>query len=207
MPMTNNGMDQKFGRDTRLGFLINDEELRNPSTGAAPIALVDNNIVSAYVPVANTTETPTILAQPDLPRNVIMTVTDADSTIQKVTAKVIGKDYWYNPITEYLTHAGGGTAIVTGNYAFREFDRIETVTGGTVTPVSDTIEFGVGNKLGLPVRISADAEVKFKREDANLDTTGVIDEVYHTWTPATVPDAANRYYVTIASRYGVVPGP
>lgn len=204
MGFTNNSMDQESGRDTCLGFLMPEWTLSNPRTGVAPLTASPTVTVAAILPTA--TQTFTILAQPDVPRVTTMTLTDANSSIQQISAVVRGLDWWYNPISERITLTNSGTATATGTLAFRQIDSITAVCTGTIGG-GDTVSFGTGTALGLPVRIREVGDIKFKRVDATQDTSGVIyinADGSATWVGASVPDSARQFRITIASRFNVV---
>lgn len=199
----NAGMQQENGRDTLLGFLIPDLPLQNITSGAAPTTASTTAIVAAVLPTAGTAETMTIAAQPDVPRAITMTITDANASIQKITATIRGTDYWGNSISEILV--GDSAATFTTTKAFRTVTKITTVTVGTPAGL-DRVSFGTATALGLPARIKAETEIIAKRVDATQDTTGVVTinpDGSATWVPASVPNDVRKYYCTIASRWNV----
>jgi hypothetical protein len=88
-----------------------------------------------------------------MPRNLVVTITDADSSIASggyVTAFGINANG--ESVKEVFT-IGAGTATYTGNVAFAQV--IKAVVWGftvaEVTETDDNIKIGVGNKIGLPM--------------------------------------------------------
>lgn len=204
MATQNSSVDQQYGRDTFLGMRLFDHPIRNPRTGAAPITAAVNTLVTAIAITLNSEQTHTLAAQPDVCRNVTMNLVDANTSISGITAVVRGLDYWGNPITERLTKAGG-TGQVVGAMLFSQIDSIKTTATGS-SAAGDTVAFGIGTKLGLPVRLGDSSDVKFKRETANQDTTGVIAinaDGSASWLPANVPNGVRTYFVTVASTWGL----
>lgn len=86
-----------------------------------------------------------------MPRNLVVTITDANASITGGYVTVFGIDANGEPVKEVFT-AVGGTQTITGNVAFAQVTRA-VVWGftGTVTAADDNVKIGVGNKIGLPM--------------------------------------------------------
>lgn len=201
----NTNTDQEQGKDCCLGMIIPDVPLQNIRTGAAPEALDVDEFVTAVVMTYGSTQTYTILAQPDIPRPVSMTLVDGGSIVKQINAIVRGTDYWGNVIFERLvTTLGGGNETVLGTRIFRSITSITSTNTGAAG--ASTVSFGIYDAIGLHERIREESDILAKRIDAVQDTTGVIfinPDGSAIWTPASVPDAARKYYATIQSRYGI----
>ena len=152
---------------------LNTSELRNPALrkyaddhlnyagrflylGTPVVADVDRIVTSANMKVGAYT----VAAQPDIPRNVTVTVTAGDTADTMGTVVVVGTDINGNALTETITPVAGST--VAGTKAFKT---VTSVTGaGWVIDGSegtnDTITVGVGNLLGLPILIAAAANCR-----------------------------------------------
>ncbi len=99
----------------------------------------------------------TIIAQPDVPRTISMTVTqtDADDTMGKIT--FTGTDYLDQEITEEVAPNNASTSA-----GYKETTKaFKTVTsiigsGWAVSSAAhkDQIQFGKGKKIGLPIALS-----------------------------------------------------
>lgn len=94
-----------------------------------------------------------IAARVVMPRNLVVTITDADSSIVSggyVT--VFGVDANGETVKEVFTVAGG-TQTITGNRAFAQVTGavVWGFTAAEVTNTDDNIKIGVGNKIGLPM--------------------------------------------------------
>ena len=125
------------------------------SFGAALLADVDKVVVSVDMKVGAYT----IAAQPDIPRNITVTVTATDTADTMGTVVVVGTDIEGQPITETITPAAGST--VAGTKAFKT---VTSVTGaGWVVDAAegtkDKITVGIGTALGLPFKIIDNGQV------------------------------------------------
>lgn len=121
----------------------------------APIAADDNRIVVSedWKDVVLT-----LAAQPDVPRNLTATLTDANDSVSGVLT-FIGKDIRGRTITEVMTVALGVGKVFVGTKIFA------SVTSATITGSSgelngtDTVIVGVGDVIGVPMDLDADAVV------------------------------------------------
>lgn len=106
------------------------------------------------------TKTLTIAAQPDVPRNLTVLLTDANNSCTG-TLTITGKDIAGRTVTEVMTPDGlGGGKTLTGTKVFASVTSAVVVGKGGTTS-TDQIQIGVGNKIGLPVDIDASAAVTF----------------------------------------------
>jgi hypothetical protein len=127
-------------------------------TLGAPIALSANRIVTS---VNLTNAALVVAAQPDVPRNVIVTVTDTTPSITAGTVTVAGQDAYGNTITEVFDFSTFTSATAkTGTKIFGKVTSVVT-TGFTVLGGSgdELIVVGVGNVIGLPTDIVASTAV------------------------------------------------
>jgi len=140
----------------------------SPATGAdkfslivaallgSPIAATTNRIVSS-VNLTNTTFT--IAAQPDIPRNITIAVTDTTPSITAGTVTATGQDPSGVTVTEVLDLSSALT--LTGTKIFAKVTSVVaagvTVLGGSG---DETIIVGVGAVIGLPSSIAAVGAVK-----------------------------------------------
>jgi len=98
----------------------------------------------------------TLAAQPDVPRNLTLTVTDGNASISAFTITVVGVDAKGNAVTEAWVFGGG--LVQTGVVAFATVTSI-TITDLVGAGVGDTVDVGIGSKLGLANIIYATADV------------------------------------------------
>lgn len=123
--------------------------------GAPIVADDDRIIVSADMKIGDYE----IAAQPDVPRNVTVTVTTTGTTDTLGTITVTGTNYADEVISEEITLEAGST--VAGIKAFK---KITSITGAgwvidEVEGTADKITVGVGNKIGLPLALDKDSEI------------------------------------------------
>lgn len=88
-----------------------------------------------------------------MPRNLVVTITDADSSIASGgNVTVFGIDANGESVKEVF-EVGAGTATYTGNVAFAQVTKavVWGFVAAEVTETDDNIKIGVGNKIGLPM--------------------------------------------------------
>lgn len=124
--------------------------------GTPILADVDRIVTSANMKVGAYT----VAAQPDVPRNITVTVTAGDTADTMGTVVVVGTNYFNEAITETITPVAGST--VAGTKAFKTIVSV-TGTGWVIDGsegTNDTITVGVGAVLGLPIEIAAAANCR-----------------------------------------------
>lgn len=123
----------------------------------APVVADDDRIV---VPVDIANGPQVIAAQPDVPRNLTATLTDANNTVTAATLTIVGKTPQGATVTETanLTQLKAGWV---GKVIYHSIASV-TVSGvtGTVGAGTDQLKVGVGNVIGLPAPLSIDSQVK-----------------------------------------------
>jgi hypothetical protein len=101
----------------------------------------------------------TIAAQPDVPRNVTVALTDADNSVTGLLT-ITGEDAQGRTITETMQPLGDGNGkTLTGTKPFAKITScVITGTAGAAAGV-DQLTIGVGKVIGLPVDLIATAGV------------------------------------------------
>jgi hypothetical protein len=122
----------------------------------APIIATTNRI-TALVDWANGALA--IAAQPDVPRNITCTLTDANASVTAGTLTVTGLDPEGNVVVEVIT-AAQARAVFAGTKIFASVTSV--VIAGSVGQQAaiDQVIVGVGNVIGLPSTIQATSQVK-----------------------------------------------
>lgn len=120
--------------------------------GLPVLADVDRIVTS--IDIANGAQV--IAAQPDVPRSLTVTVTDANASITAGTVTIVGTDPQGRTVTEVLTLP---TLTLTGTKIFASVTSV-TVASLAGAAAGDTITVGVGNKIGLPFDILKTSAVK-----------------------------------------------
>lgn len=116
----------------------------------------DNDRIVVSVQIADGDQI--LAAQPDVPRNITATLTDADNS---VSAEVVirGKDPHGRPVEETMSPDGaGGGKTLTGTKIFAQVDQVE-VSDTAGSAVGDNLVVGVGDLIGLPNDINDEQEV------------------------------------------------
>lgn len=122
----------------------------------APIVATTNRIV---VSVDWASATLTIANQPDTPRNVTCTLTDANSSVTAGTLTVLGLDPEGNVISEVITFTQARAGF-TGTKMFASVTSVIIANAAGGTPATDVVVVGVGNVIALPSSIAATSQVK-----------------------------------------------
>ncbi len=163
------------------GFASNRKEFLG-----APIAASANRIVASR---AFENATATLANQPDVPRNVTITVTDADTsitaglvTVSGITPQGVRTTEVFN-ITNGLTQTGRTIFAVVSSVVI---SGVAGSDGGT----TDVITVGVGNRIGLAAPIQAPKAVAHVYLDGARVTTPVI----HLGDNSSAVDASSATY-------------
>ena len=133
------------------------------------LAASTNYVHTGITGTGSEQEITTNITNPDVPRNISVTVTNNASPSGDVT--ITGTDAKGNSITESITLVPGGTAY--GDKAFATVSKITvpaTVNGGG----ADTVTVGIGDKLGLSNVIYKTGDV-YKVKVNNADKTSEFD--------------------------------
>lgn len=134
------------------------EVILNVSTYLGTPVVADPDRIVAAIQIADGAQI--LAAQPDVPRNLTMTLTDADDS---VTATIVatGVDPSGRTVTETMQPdgAGGGKTLV-GTKIFASVTSV--VVSNTVgSAPGDNLEVGIGDVIGLPSDISNVTAVKY----------------------------------------------
>ena len=152
----------------------------------------DGGTLDSAVTVANlTNKSWTIAAQPDVPRNVFLTVVDTTPGIVAGTVTVTGVGAYGQTLVEtFNCAAGAGT--YTGNRAFATIATIVTagfsVLGGSG---DETFKAGYGLKIGLPC-YKLKSVYKTCVAGAN-EAVGTVNTTYGTIITTTAPDDSRDF--------------
>lgn len=100
----------------------------------------------------------TIAAQPDVPRNLTVDVTDADTSITGGILTISGKDPQGRSISEVMDISEGLSWV--GEKVFAQVDSaVISGTTGTPAPGTDVVIVGVGDLIGTCVDLEVESEV------------------------------------------------
>lgn len=122
----------------------------------APILLDDNRVVTIIDWADGTLS---LDAQPDVPRNITILLTDADNSVTG-TMTVTGKDTEGASVVETMSPDGlGAGKALTGTKIFAQVDSVVITATAGATGGVDQVIVGVGNIIGLPTDIKATSAV------------------------------------------------
>lgn len=115
-----------------------------------PAVAAATTIVAALDPVADGALT--IAAQPDCPRNLTVTITDANNSVTTTTT-ITGKDPQGRTIVEVAKCVLGTGKVFTGTKIFASVTSA-VVSGTSGAASGDTVSVGIGSVIGLPTDIN-----------------------------------------------------
>jgi hypothetical protein len=144
----------------------------------------------------------TVAAQPDVPRNMVVTVVDTTGSIVAGTLTIVGTDVNGQGVSEAIDcSAGAGT--YTGNVPFARVGSV-TASGFTVLGGAgdETIAVGSGGKLGLPTMIGGTLNSVYKSCVGGVDeAVGTVSTTYSTIIPTSTPDNSKDFDFWYVAKY------
>lgn len=153
------------------------------------LAASANHVVAAQALNVATPIACLIAAQPDVPRNITITITDGDVSISAFQIDIVGVNAKGQAATEQFLFAGG--LVQTGNVAWATITSV-TVTSITGAGVGDVLDVGIGIKLGFSDEIYATSDVyKIKKNATNaVVAVAQVSVVYGTYDMTVIGLAA-----------------
>jgi hypothetical protein len=131
----------------------------------------------------------TVAAHPDVPRNLTVTVTDADTSITGGLLTLVGKDAMGRVITEVMDLSEGLEWV--GEKIFGEVTSATiSATAGTPEAGVDVVTVGVGNVIGTCVDLENESEVVH----VYVDNTKVTPDAIATGVSTSGIDANGATY-------------
>jgi hypothetical protein len=125
------------------------QEVISKTKRSAPASASTVNILNGVdgASSASAATVSSFLAQPDVPRNLVITPGSTTADVAAGDVTVYGRNEKGSSISEAFTFTANQSTAVTGNKAFAKIDRI--VFPGEDSPFGATWSVGVGDKLGL----------------------------------------------------------
>lgn len=161
--------------------------LQNIAVAAANDAMDQEDIS------AGTTFDGANIVQPDVPRNVKVTITDGDISISAGIITVSGLNQSGVAITEEFDVTDG--LVQEGDKVFAKITSIAGA-GFAGNGAADTVDVGYQNKIGLPNAAKGSLGiVKLVANGTEQATAVTVDTVNGSFTPSTAPDGTNDYEV------------
>lgn len=112
-----------------------------------PVAADTDNMLGATAQAVAVTTITTFLAQPDVPRNIIITPGSTTNDIKAGNIVVSGVDSDGKAMTENIALLDNQTVASVGAKAWRRIDSVVIPVGDT--PFGGTLTFGYGDTVGL----------------------------------------------------------
>ena len=148
-----------------------------------------------YADASITNGNKVVAAQPDVPRKLLVFITDANSSITAGTVTLTGLDATGATVREVIDISNGGTKTYKTANAFAVLSTL-VVAGLVGNAGADHLAVGVDSALGLP--IPAGAVVTVSKEAVVAaptvsplpvdETVGTVDQVARSVDPTTAPD-------------------
>lgn len=150
------------------------------------------DIVSAANIVEDTAHT--IVAQPDVPRNLVLTVVDTTASIVAGYIEVVGLNQNGELIEEDVDVSDGAGTYYTDN----AFSHVSSVTPRDMSVLGgsgdETLAVGSSTKLGLPFPVNGRLVDVFKSDvDGADEAIGTVNRTYGTIIPTTAPDNSKDF--------------
>jgi hypothetical protein len=98
---------------------------------------------------ASATSVSTFVAQPDVPRNLVITPGGTTADVAACTITVTGTNYFGTAITEDFTFLDNASSATTGSKAFKTVSSVAWAASCEDSPFGATWSIGYGEKLGL----------------------------------------------------------
>lgn len=176
------------------------------------VAVDDNGYKTTIAGPNTTTIIPTLdgalvtagEGRPDIPRNVVITVTHASAVVAlSGTISGFADAARRVPITEAWSVTAGGTSkVFTGKKSFAIVTKVTITAAGDAT--ADSVIIGTGKVFGFPVKVACPSAVK-ELSGGSIATNGVVvaastastDDQFGTYTPNAAPDGNTDFVVWV----------
>lgn len=148
------------------------------------------------------------IVQPDIPRNLIYNITDANSSLSVVSIVAVGTGPDGAAVTETVTSLTDYTGL-------KIFASITSITVATATGAGagDLLDIGHGDKFGVPTPTdSTGLTITALTVDGVADTVAATDTTNRSFTATTLANGTRDYVVTYSwtatdAAWGAVGGP
>ena len=132
-----------------------------------------------------------VAAQPKTPRNLKLTITDGNVSISAYSITAVGKAPNGETISETFTFADGLTPAGSKIFASLTSVTVNSIVGDGA---SDTLDVGMGAKLGVPVPLGATGLVITKLiSDGTIEAPSATDQTNNSFTPTTAPNGTKIF--------------
>lgn len=161
-------VERKF-RDLKLPTqqMVEKETITNPAAASTDTALNDHaGATSAAVATAST-----FLAQPDVPRNVVITPGGTTGDVESCNVTVSGTNVAGKAITDVLAFAANASTATVGVKAFKTVSSVSWAANCESGSFGATWDMGYGEKLGLSKCLAAAGHVLFSTVSGVYEST------------------------------------
>ncbi len=138
---------QRLFQDAKLPTqqMVEKQTITNPAAaGTADVLSAHAGATSAAAASATT-----FVAQPDVPRNLVITPAGTTADVAACTIVVTGTDFFGAAVTENFAFLANASSATTGAKAFKTVTSVAFPAGCEDSPYGATWSVGYGEKLGL----------------------------------------------------------
>lgn len=159
---------QRIFRDVRLPT----QSVMEHQTITAPAAAGTTNVLSINPgnTSASAAAVTTFVAQPDVPRNLVVTPVSTTANVQNCTVAIVGTDFFSRAISENLHFNTSSAVAGTTAQAFKTVTSITFPASCEASPYEVRWNVGYGELLGLKRCMDKNAYV-FSNVDGTYETT------------------------------------
>lgn len=192
---------QPLGQDIKLPSqkMLEYDIISNAATADDDLLLADH----AGAGASSSVTVSSFLAQPDVPRNIVVTPTGTTADVAAGNVVVNGKDARGNSISETFAFLANASTAVTGTKAFASISSV--VFPQEDSPYGATWDVGTGTKLGLSKCMDSSAFVikAFIGSTAETITATASASALESngFTPSNVPDGSRDYEILYVQNF------
>lgn len=150
------------------------QQMVEKQTISNPAAAGTNQILSANAGATSGTAVTvtSFLAQPDVPRNVVITPGGTTADVAACTVVVSGTDFNGQSLSENFAFLANASTATTGSKAFKTVSSVVFPASCEDSPYNATWSVGYGEKLGLKKCMAAAGHVLFSTLNGDKEATG-----------------------------------
>lgn len=203
--LTANAALQRFYQDAKLPTQAMLEHLSVANPAAASATLLTN---AGAATNGSATTFSSFSAQPDFPRNIVITTGGTTANVGAGTAVVSGTNYFGKAISENFTISSAQNGATTGSKAFKS---VSSVVFPAATGTGVTVSIGTGVKLGMPRCLDDAGKYVFSEfggvYDATRGTMAVSASAVesNTFSDNSAPDGAHNVEVFYVQNFKCLP--
>jgi len=160
---------EKFSSDIKLPTQQMVEKMTVTDPAAAGTADVLSGSVGPTSAAAATVST--FVAQPDVPRNLVITPGSTTASVAACTVTVTGKNYLGATITEAFAFLDNASTATTGTKAFKSVTSVAWAASCEDSPYDASWSIGYGEKIGVSRCMANAGDIFFSTLNGSKEAT------------------------------------